>query len=472
MIGALLLIAALGAAFLFQVNRKANTPVGRIFGQKITYERYQKTYLHLKAEAVLTYGEMADKLESLLNLEREVWDRLITLHEAQKRRINVSNDDVVKEIEKSKIGYNKEGEFSLKDYRMIIRRAFQMDPREFEESIREELILQKLFDQAAVPVKVSDEEVLINYKNNNEKLQLSTIEILAKDFLDKIKINPPEIESYYQEHKNDFFKPPSINVEYIYLEFPPEGGVQKEVENKFKAYAIYNDHIKKADLKPLGIKYHYPSKETGYFTKTEPNMDPHWRYEMMLQAFEMEIGRLSQPIELDKGYLVFKVTGKKGPHVSPLIEVKGKVEEKIKQERAQKEAEGKAKEYLAAIQKELAQGQDKTFKTAAEGLKLKVDQSKLATKETLLSDLDILKEAEPKIFALHDQNKLSEVVPTFKGALVAFVERFEPADQGQFEKERETLKKDLIEEKKNESTSRFLKDLRRNAQLEIFNPPD
>ena len=67
--------------------------------KKISVEDFNKVYKNAHIQAVRQYGYNLNKVAHLLNLEAQTWDLMILLHETEKRKIKISNKDIVANIE-------------------------------------------------------------------------------------------------------------------------------------------------------------------------------------------------------------------------------------------------------------------------------------------------------------------------------------------------------------------------------------
>ena len=68
---------------------------GTMYGHNVSIKDFQQAYLDARDQAIMLYGDEFFKNGNKLNLEQETWDRLILLKEAQKRNIQVSDQEIV-----------------------------------------------------------------------------------------------------------------------------------------------------------------------------------------------------------------------------------------------------------------------------------------------------------------------------------------------------------------------------------------
>ncbi len=121
----------------------ANRSPGRVFGKEVSFREY------LQAGQIVDtfYAKPKDSKEpiSAEAVEAQTWQFLALSHEAKKRKINVSDDEVRQSIAMLLSGKDTL-DVSPEQYSMWIRGQFHREPREFENQIRENLRVRKLLD--------------------------------------------------------------------------------------------------------------------------------------------------------------------------------------------------------------------------------------------------------------------------------------------------------------------------------------
>jgi hypothetical protein len=100
------------------------------------------------------------------------WDRLIMVAEAKKQNLRISDGEVITFIKTMPI-FLRDGKFDERLYGYVLRNNLGLAPRGFEEMMRENLAIQKLHAVLTKDVKISDEEILDQYKVDNAKFKVS-----------------------------------------------------------------------------------------------------------------------------------------------------------------------------------------------------------------------------------------------------------------------------------------------------------
>ena len=112
-----------GAGSALRSREKGPTYAGIIFGKKISFEEYASALEATKHQAMMMYGAKLDEIYEALHLEQQAWERLILLKEARKRRIRVSDNEVIEIIQRFPF-FQSRGRFDERAYDLILRQIF------------------------------------------------------------------------------------------------------------------------------------------------------------------------------------------------------------------------------------------------------------------------------------------------------------------------------------------------------------
>lgn len=224
---------------------------GRLDGENITFEEYQQARFNTYLSIVLMSGrpititpEIEEELHNL------AWQRIVTLREAADLGITSSNDEVVSSIRSFDFLRSEDGQFSQQAYDQFAQNflaQLRAGKRDFEEHVRQEIVMQKFrsvvermqlvsptevtrtFDTltdtftaeyvAIEPalveseVTVSDEDVQAYYDNDPaaftipEQMIVKAAVFPVADFLAAVEVSDEEIEEYYDFNLDQFALP-------------------------------------------------------------------------------------------------------------------------------------------------------------------------------------------------------------------------------------------------------------------------
>lgn len=502
-----------GAGSALHSKQKGPDYAGTIFGKKISFEEYTAAWQATKNRAIMTYGQKLDEIYESLDLDKQAWDRLILLREAKKRRIRVSDDEVINTIQSFPFLQSK-GMFDQRAYDLVLKQVFRIEARQFEEELRDTIAISKLADSIIKGIKVTDQEVADAYKNENEKSKISYILISPATFKKNILIPEAELKKYYQDNAESFRVPDQVNIDYLGFEFPDyQNDIQvkdEEVKSYYEKHkdgfdpkkkfedlkdAIKNQLIQeKAKEKALTaaekIDYTLSDKtkslegvakengllvkETGFFAKEGLIPQIGWFPEIQKTAFKLNIGEKSELIKskagFAKGYYIISLKEKKPAYIPVYDEVKQQIENILKSERAKKAAYKEAQRLHKKIA-ELIKTKNMKFNDAAASLKHNPKYTEPFARTGYVQGVGSGSEFGDAAFGTKPGD-FSPVTKTQAGFCIFTVVEITPIDQEKFKKEKEDFTKKTVEGKKSKMLDDWYTKLIETANLKSNVSPE
>ena len=193
-------------------SKEETVGAGKIFGHTISNLELKESLAAVKTSAIMQFGDKFSEIEKYLNLPAQAWERLILLYEAKNRKIKVSDKEVIELIQSAPYFQNK-SVFNNKVYQETLRYVFRIQPRTFEEQMRQNLILTKLFQQVTDKVKLNDDQIRQRYLKLYEELDIYYIASFFSDSTKEINPSEEEITKFYKENETSFKIPPSAGKE-------------------------------------------------------------------------------------------------------------------------------------------------------------------------------------------------------------------------------------------------------------------
>lgn len=127
-------------------SQKESNYAGRIFGKKISLLDFQDALGATKNSAIIQYGDNFEEIQKYLNLESQAWERLVLLFEAKKRKITVTDKEVIDYLQHYPF-FQRKGQFDNSLYSQMLEYVFRTPARQFEEQTRQNLVLAKLLSR-------------------------------------------------------------------------------------------------------------------------------------------------------------------------------------------------------------------------------------------------------------------------------------------------------------------------------------
>ena len=175
-------------------------------------------------------------------------------------------------------------------------KAQQYSTEEGKKKLMEELVNQELFYLEALELKLNEDEVYVEEveKTKNALLKQYAINNLLKD----VTVSEVDVKQYYEDNKERFISPRSINASHILVD---ELATAEKIIEEINSGLSFAEAAQKYSKCPSSSN----GGELGFFGKGA--MVP----EFEKAAFELEIDEMSGPVQTNFGYHIIKVTAAK-----------------------------------------------------------------------------------------------------------------------------------------------------------------
>lgn len=149
------------------IQKRGINYAGEIFGKKVSFSEYQAALSACRIRAQMLLGEEFFKIQKYLNLEDQAWEWLILKEEIKKKKIKVTDEQVIAEISKHPL-FQYKGKFTREFYLRFLN-YLRTSPKEFEEQIRTQLGFTRLFKEVTKEVSLTEEEIREKYKEEQKE---------------------------------------------------------------------------------------------------------------------------------------------------------------------------------------------------------------------------------------------------------------------------------------------------------------
>jgi peptidyl-prolyl cis-trans isomerase D len=170
----------------------------------------------------------------------------ILLTEAQKLGVTATNDDVRKFLHTGMMGetFFPSGKY-IGDaaYTNMINTRANMSVTDFEDSIRKQIILDRLQKLITASVSVSDQEVRDSYRKESTKIKFDYAVLNGDDLRKSINPSDAELQDFYKKNQARYASAIPEQRAITYFAFTPTqlpGGVPQPSEQEIQSY--YNQH--------------------------------------------------------------------------------------------------------------------------------------------------------------------------------------------------------------------------------------
>ena len=233
-------IAFIGAGFVGWGNYNfslTNNAVAIVGDTKISFEKMQREYGRLYSiYNQLMGGELDEEQAKKMGIEEQALNNLIInalmLNYAHDLGLRVSKEEIIKEITSMEVFKNNEV-FDEGLYKNTLEEN-HLRPKDFEESVQESLLLQKLNALLDMPLTPLEEDMLKAAYFVEDWVQIKVLD--KKDI--KFVAKEEDIKKYYEDFKNQFLNEegqvlPFLEVKNRVIEDYKDSQAQKEALKEY-----------------------------------------------------------------------------------------------------------------------------------------------------------------------------------------------------------------------------------------------
>ncbi|HAJ57765.1 MAG TPA: hypothetical protein DCL35_08415 [Candidatus Omnitrophica bacterium] len=443
------------------VINKGKTPdfAGVIFGKKVSFDEFQGALHGWRIQMKLQYGDKANEItRSFFNQAQAAWDRLILLHEAKQRKIRVKDSQIVDMI----AGFpflQRDGRFDPQVYDLFLKYSLGEQARTFEEKLRENIAMSRVFEEVTKPTVVSEDEIRREYEKQNMQTRVKYVFFPSAGYKDKIDLTDDEIKAYYDGHNEKFRVPPQVNAAYVPMEFKDDATEEQKAQAGEKIKKLAADARTKGfqeAIKNAGLK----AQETGFFTFEEPIPGFGWMPQLSAVLFDLPQGATSKVVELSRGVYLFNINEKKDAYLADFNEAKEKAKDGLLSERSKELAAKNASEFAGKVKEKPS---DLERIAASQGLEVK--ETPFFSREGYIPELGMAEALKNAAFKLSKGQTADEPIQLEQGFYVIKAIETVPVYEEKYKKEKEEFTELLLENKRNKAFGEFFEGLKQRAGL-------
>ncbi len=341
-----------GGANLSRGKDKAATHVGFINNRRISFDELYQAMSGVRSQIILNYFNQPKALDALLGnrklLAKLGWDRIIMLDEAKKSNIRVSDKEIIDYIRSHPL-FVRNNVFDDKFYTYMLHNSLGLEPRNFEEAVRENIAIQKLGSVLTKDLKVSDTEVADEYKKEFEHIKIAYFIITPKSAIDRVKLDENALRDFYDKHKSELiiksnlkgaipdrqatFEESKESIENHLKETEARIIISKDAEDIYKKLVARvenkGDAFGKA-ASSLGFEV----KNSQFLSRGDNLEDIGPVSRVIDSSSNLKDFEISKPMEVKDGYIIFEIVGRQGIESEKFKEEKEEYTKKVRERRS------------------------------------------------------------------------------------------------------------------------------------------
>ncbi len=452
--------------------------VAWVKGEKILTRDFQRRLIDTRERIRAKYRE---KAKSIINtpqfpqsiLQQMIKEKAIEIR-ARELGLKVFDDEVREKILSYPVFKDKNGNFvGVEEYARILS-FYRLTVDQFENSVREEILMEKFKNYVTSGITITEEEAFEEYKKEKESIS-ADLYIISKDKmivekqptekelieffnarkdefripekrigyyayfsirdeLKNVKVTDKDARNYYDNNQEEFKESEKRFVKRIF--------VKKSTPNAKKIIEKALSELKRGmDFSEVAKKYSQDkyAKEGGDWGATE------WIYSFTedekKKISEMKEDSISSIIETNEGYSIIYLSTISPERILSFDEVKEKILSMLKYKQAKEASYKKAVEFAKLSRK-------KGIKKAGEKKGILIKETKKLTLGEPIKPDDPTGIVSKTLFSLDKKKKVSQPTPSFSGFFVVELKEILPERPAKFEEVKDRVKDAYISQEK------------------------
>jgi len=470
--------------------------VATVSGEEVTATAVQRQAKQLLQQQFPRGGAQANSLLPFFaqRAAETLISEKILLAEAQRMGLKATDDDLRDYLHQGQLGQVlfPGGTFIGKEaYEDLVSRNGGYTVPQFEQLVKDEILINKLRNLVGSSASVTDAEVRQQFEKQNTKVKFDYAVIKKDDILKGLKpadaelkayydrnqktyvnsipekrqlkyvvfdtskvltqtqVTQQDLESYYDQHREEYRVPEQVNVRHILIKSPLPGPDNKvdqkavdaaqakaqDVLKQVKVGGNFADLAKKYSEDPGSAKN---GGSLGWIGKgrTVPEFEK--------VAFSLPKGATSDLVKSSYGFHIIHVDDKQDAHVKTLDEVQSQIEPLIKQQKAAQAAQHEAEQLVS-------DARSNSLEKAAAAKGLQVITTDFVSRNNLLPGIG----SDPQFMTAafgQNQNAPPDEVQLHQGFAIYQVTAVKPPSTPTFEEIRSRVEQEF----KNERATQLL----------------
>jgi peptidyl-prolyl cis-trans isomerase D len=424
-----------------------------------------------------------------LNIPQQVLEQMVQqkllLRRAREMGISASDQEIRERIVSL---FQRDGNFiGYDEYRRILDYN-RMSISEFEDNLKEEIVLNKVIQVLTAGLTATPEELWESYRKQTESAKIEYLLLEESKVPFEQEIQAADVQAYFEKNKELYSLPERRQGSYVFL---PTEELKKEIEvSEADIDKYYRDNLDQfkepgrtkvgrvflsaagkdpavlqqeteAILNRLkaGTDFAQVARTSSQDEKAKDGGDwgtDEWRRLPSKEREEIEkltSGELSGVIETTDGLAIIKVLEKNPERTPTLDEVTIRIRGILEDQKAR----DLAAQRIGQLEK--SAGREKSLDVGAQRIDLKIRSTGLLKQGQALGSFDPAGSIAQALFQLKDR-EISSPIYTFTGAGIVQLETVEAPRPATFEEVRQDVEKDYRTSKQKELTLQKIQEAR------------
>ncbi len=367
--------------------------IARVGEHEISLLQFQQIYMQqLNNYRLQSGGDVSEEILRSLGIDRQILQQLIdeyaAITEAERLGLVVGDAEVRERII-TLPQLQIDGQFigDTAYYQLLQTQRPPINPTQFEEEIRQQIMLERLQTAVTSWMTVTDEEIAEEHRRRNEKVKVNIVSFRASEFrdeadatdndisllyeeeaanyevpekrqlrfllvdeseiFDSLTVTDDEVRQYYDTNISQYQTPGQVRASHILLRVDDEDTEEEVVE---RAAELATQARGGADFAELAREHSDDEGTAVNGGDLGPLVRGRTVPELEAAAFAMSEGDISDPVKSPAGYHVIQVNEKQEEITQPFETVQTTIQNLLKQERASSRSTALSRAIAAEVE--------------------------------------------------------------------------------------------------------------------------
>lgn len=216
----IVLVPSFVALFTTTGNSTREADMPKINGKPVNATEYNNAFNSVVAQYIVSTGKQPPGTQEFRdNSKQEAVIRLLLLRKAKEMGINVPDNELLQEIRNQPFFLNEAKQFDPERYQrfIIFLNNFRISEPQFEQIMREQLIMAHVELVIGSAVKVTPQEVDLTYQPLHERVWIDLVNFDADSNNTPVTVTDDEASAFFGRNKESYRTPREIKVRYAYF---------------------------------------------------------------------------------------------------------------------------------------------------------------------------------------------------------------------------------------------------------------
>jgi len=194
-----------------------NLSIAKVDGYKIALPEYNRAIENVRNRMMSEGKKLDPAMFDSFEFKESVVDGLITKqlinNDIKKSQFKITDQQLSQYI----IGmpdFQKDGKFSQELYDKVLQNN-QLNPKKFEESIRNDLLIQQVRDGLQKLTFIPPNNLTETLKATSQQREVTVAEFKTKEYMAKANISEKDMQAFYNQNKSKFLAPEQVKAEFV-----------------------------------------------------------------------------------------------------------------------------------------------------------------------------------------------------------------------------------------------------------------